>query len=84
MRQGLVDRGLLGLATSNKTAKEVLEALRSDVKQRRAEAYNVLGLDIPGAAGSSPAAAMPAGPAKPRAEMSDADIEARLNQLKAK
>jgi hypothetical protein len=84
MRQGLVDSGLLGLATSNKTAKEVLEALRSDVKQRRAEAYNVRGLDIPGAAGSSPAATAPAAPTKPRAEMSDADIEARLNQLKAK
>lgn len=83
MRQGLVDSGLLGLATSNKTAKEVLEALRSDVKQRRAEAYNVRGLDIPGAAGASPAA-MPAGPTKPVSEMTDEEFAAYEAAVKAR
>lgn len=83
MRQGLVDSGFLGLATSNKTAKAVLDALKEDVKQRRMTAYQKRGLDLPD--GAAPAAgAMPAAPTKPRAEMSDADIEARLNQLKAK
>ena len=83
MRQGLVDSGFLGLATRNETAKAVLDALKGDVKQRRAAAYLSRGLDLPD--GAAPAAgAMPAAPTKPRAEMSDADIEARLNQLKAK
>lgn len=83
MRQGLVDSGLLGLGTSNRTAKEVLEALRSDVKQRRAEAYNVRGLDIPGAAGSSPAA-MPAARTKPIGEMTDDELAAYEAALKGK
>ena len=83
MRQGLVDSGFLGLATRNETAKAVLDALKGDVEQRRAAAYLSRGLDLPD--GAAPAAgAMPAAPTKPRAEMSDADIEARLNQLKAK
>ena len=83
MRQGLVDSGFLGLATRNETAKAVLDALKGDVEQRRAAAYLSRGLDLPD--GAAPAAgAMPAAPTTPRAEMSDADIEARLNQLKAK
>ena len=83
MRQGLVDSGFLGLATRTETAKAVLDALKGDVEQRRAAAYLSRGLDLPD--GAAPAAgAMPAAPTKPRAEMSDADIEARLNQLKAK
>lgn len=81
MRKGLVDSGFKGLGTSNATAKAVLDALRGDVKQRRAEAYRVRGLETPDGASSTAAGAMPTASAKPISEMTDqelADYEAKL------
>lgn len=82
MRQGLVDSGFLGLATRNETAKAVLDALKGDVKQRRAAAYISRGLDLPG--GAAPAGAMPAAPTKPFSEMSDAEFAAYGQQLESR
>lgn len=79
MRQGLVDSGFLGLATSNETAKAVLDALKGDVKQRRSAAYLSRGLDLPD--GAAPDGAAPAAFTKPISEMTDqelADYEAKL------
>lgn len=82
MRQGLVDSGFLGLATRNETAKAVLDALKGDVKQRRAAAYLSRGLDLPD--GAAPAAqAMSTARTKPLAEMSDAEFAAYEASLKA-
>jgi hypothetical protein len=82
MRQGLVDSGFLGLGTRNETAKAVLDALKGDVKQRRAAAYLSRGLDLPD--GTAPAAT-PAARTKPISEMTDeelADYEAALKGRK--
>jgi hypothetical protein len=81
MRQGLVDSGFLGLATSNKTAKAVLDALKEDVKQRRITAYQKRGLDLPDGA-TRAADAMPAAPAKLISEMSDEELAAYEAKLK--
>ena len=83
MRQGLVDSGFLGLATSNKTAKAVLDALKEDVKQRRITAYQKRGLDHPD--GAAPAAdAMPTAPAKPLSEMTPEEFAAYGQQLESR
>jgi hypothetical protein len=84
MRQGLVDSGFLGLATSNKTAKAVLDALKDDVKQRRIIAYQKRGLDLPEAAGAPAAAAMPAARTKPISEMTDEELAAYEAALKGR
>lgn len=81
MRQGLVDSGFLGLATRNETAKAVLDALKGDVKQRRAAAYLSRGLDLPD--GAAPAA-MPTGLTKPISEMTDAEFAAYGQQLESR
>lgn len=80
MRQGLVDSGFLGLATRNETAKAVLDALKGDVKQRRAAAYLSRGLDLPD--GAAPAA-MPAA-AKPLSEMTPEEFAAYGQQLESR
>jgi hypothetical protein len=83
MRQGLVDSGFLGLATRNSTAKSVLDALKGDVKQRRAAAYLARGLDTPD--GAAPAAgAMPAAPTKPISEMTDEELAAYKAAVKGR
>lgn len=83
MRQGLVDSGVLGLGTSNETARAVLDGLKGDVKQRRFAAYLSRGLDLPD--GAAPAAgAMPAAPAKPISEMSDDELAAYKAAVKGR
>jgi len=81
MRQGLVDSGFLGLATRNETAKAVLDALKGDVKQRRAAAYLSRGLDLPD--GAAPAAAVPVA-TKPVSEMTDEEFAAYEAAVKAR
>jgi hypothetical protein len=93
---GKVDNGEI-LSPSQRQDLASQARVMRDNNRRRAEAvakaYGDLAtragftpVDVLGewAAAPAPEAAMTAAPAKPRAEMSDADIEARLNQLKAK
>ena len=82
MRQGLVDSGFLGLATSNKTAKAVLDALKEDVKQRRMTAYQKRGLDLPD--GAAPAAGVMPAAAKPLSEMTPEEFAAYGQQLESR
>ena len=82
MRQGLVDSGFLGLATRNETAKAVLDALKGDVKQRRAAAYLSRGLDLPD--GAAPAAGVMPAAAKPLSEMTPEEFAAYGQQLESR
>ena len=82
MRQGLVDSGFLGLATRNETAKAVLDALKGDVKQRRAAAYLARGLDTPD--GAAPAAGVMPAAAKPLSEMTPEEFAAYGQQLESR